>query len=541
MPLKNNNFEYDGPRDNLFGVYAVYRALLSTALLLIYLSGTARDILGSSKPDLFFISSAVYSLLCLLSLIPLNASERQPRIQLIFFMLLSDMVAQTLMMHASGGLSSGLGFLLLPTVAAGSILVAGQLSLLLAATASICVMTETLSTIMLLGKNKNSMFPAGVLGILLFATAMIFQVLTQRIRHAQQLAEQKASESEQLQKLNESIVKRMHTGILVVDQKDEIRLINSAAIQLLGGQKAGARLVVGQSLRRALPLYQQLERWRTYPWIRTPTFKGNGSSYELQANFTTLTQGYDRQTLIFLEDTRTLTQQAQQLKLSSLGRLTGSIAHEIRNPLGAISHASQLLGEQEVAPPARKLVDIILRHCVRVNQIVENVLQLSRQKMPEFQKLWLLQWLKKFRKEYLDTQNKTCTIELDSKSRDIQVFFDTGHLTQILTNLVDNGLRHSEKQAGERWVKLVISQDPTSGLPYLDIFDRGTGVAEKDRDYIFEPFFTTSNEGSGLGLYLSRELCDANYASLNYIRDDDEDGCFRICFCHPDRLLPRPN
>ncbi|TNE89046.1 MAG: hypothetical protein EP324_06925, partial [Gammaproteobacteria bacterium] len=446
-----------------------------------------------------------------------------------------------LMMHASGGLGSGLGFLMLPTVAAGSILVAGQLSLLLAALASICITMETFSNILLLGKNNESMFPAGILGALLFATAVIFQVLTQRIRTAQSLADQKAYETEHLQKLNESIVKRMRTGILVVNSQDEIKLINSAAVQLLGGQKPGSALGAGTPLRRVTPLYQQLERWRNYPWIRTPTFKASPSSFELQANFTSLKQGHEQQTLIFLEDTRTLTQQAQQLKLASLGRLTASIAHEIRNPLGAISHASQLLSEQLEDPTSERLVGIVLRHCLRVNQIVENVLQLSRQKMPEFQKLWLLQWLKKFRNEYIDTQNKKCTIEIETKNKDTQIFFDPGHLSQVLTNLIDNAIRYSEQESGQRWVRLIISKDPTSELPYLDIFDKGPGIPEKDADYIFEPFFTTSHEGSGLGLYLSRELCDANYASLDYFNGETkEDHYFRVGFSHPERLLPRP-
>ena len=246
MALTYSSFENSKQADSLLSVYGYYRALLSIALLIMFITGTAKGILGSTDKELFFIASSAYTLLCFMSLIPLRTTKSPPGTQLMFFMLLSDMVALTVMMHASGGLGSGLGFLMLPTVAAGSIIVAGQLALLLAAIASICVMTETLSTIMLLGRGKDTMFPAGILGILLFATAVIFQVLTQRIRHAQELAAQKISESEQLQKLNESIVKRMRTGILVIDSKDEIRLINSAAIQLLGGQNPDKPLAVGR-------------------------------------------------------------------------------------------------------------------------------------------------------------------------------------------------------------------------------------------------------------------------------------------------------
>jgi two-component system sensor histidine kinase PilS (NtrC family) len=475
-----------------------------------------------------------------LSLISLKVYRATPGIQMLFFMLLTDMVAITLMLHASGGLESGLGFLMLATVAAGSILVAGQLALLLAATASICVMLETLSTSMILDQSKESIFPAGILGILLFATALLFQVLTQRIRLAQTIATEKAIESEQLQQLNESIVKRMRTGIVVVDRQDNIKLINSAAIQLLGGQQPGKPLGIGQPLSLIMPLYQQLDRWKTYRWLRTPTFKTSASSIEIQANFTSLHQGKDQQTLIFLEDTRSLSQHAQQLKLASLGRLTGSIAHEIRNPLGAISHASQLLAEQVTDNSQAKLLDIVQRHCLRVNQIVENVLQLSRQKIPAFQKIWLLQWLKKFRNDYMDTQRDACVIEIESLSKDSQIFFDPGHLSQILTNLVDNGLRFSEQATGERRIRLVVSRDTASELPFLDVFDDGPGVPPEDQEFIFEPFFTTSHEGSGLGLYLAKELCGVNYASLNYFGDEPGNSYFRIGFSHPERVLPRP-
>ncbi|TNE92924.1 MAG: two-component sensor histidine kinase [Gammaproteobacteria bacterium] len=530
----------DSP-DRLFKVYGFYRVILSCALLAMFLMGVADNTLGKEIPNLFLLTAIGYVFFCALSIIPLVIKTSSPQTHQMFAMLMTDIVAITLIMHSSGGMSSGIAFLMLPTIAAGSILVTGQLPLLLAAIASISVMVETFSASALQGMNSEGMLPAGILGLLLFATTSVFQVLTQRIRVAQSLAIQKELETKQLQKLNESIIKRMRTGILVVDNRDNIKLINSAAVQLLGGHSPGLPLAVGAPLQRILSLKQQLERWRNYPWLRTPTFRTNKSGPELQANFTSLAQSQESQTLIFLEDTRALAQQAQQLKLASLGRLTASIAHEIRNPLGAISHASQLLGEQLNDTPSEKLIGIVLRHCARVNQIIENVLQLSRQKMPEFQKLWLRQWLKKFRSDYIDTQSQECTIEVELKSKDTQIFFDPSHLAQVLTNLVENAIRYSEQHSGERWVKFVVSRDSDSELPYLDVFDKGAGVPRNEEDLIFEPFFTTSHDGSGLGLYLSRELCEANYASLNYFNGETpENRYFRIGFSHPERLLPRP-
>jgi len=540
MPLKYSPAETETAPDSLLKVYAYYRALLSAVLLIMYLTDMGLNVLGSTYPQLYLSTTSIYTVLSLLTLLHFYFHRSVPSIQLLFFMLLTDMVATTLIMHASGGLSSGLGFLMLIIVAAGSILLSGRWSLLVAAIASLCILTETLSTTLLLSKNEEAIFPAGVLGILLFITALIFQILTRRIREAQSIALKTTVESARLQTLNESIVKRMRTGIIVVDGGDNIQLINSAAIQLLDSQQKNISLNTGHSLRTIHPLFKQLERWRSYPWLRTPTFKATTSSRELQANFTSLYEEKDRQVLIFLEDTRALAQHAQQLKLSSLGRLTGSIAHEVRNPLGAISHASQLLSEQDCNESQTKLLDIIHRHCGRVNQIVDNVLQLSQQKPPAFQKLWLFQWLKKFRHEYLENQRESGIIEIESKGEDTQIFFDPSHLSQILVNLVDNGMRFSEKESQQRWVKLVVSKDTSSELPFLDVYDKGSGVPKKDQENIFEPFFTTSNEGSGLGLYLAQELCAVNYASLNYFGDTPQNRYFHIGFAHPERLLPRP-
>lgn len=543
MPSNTPKFESIAPPDNLLKVYAYYRVFLSTTLLTMYWFDLGLNVLGSTNPQVYFATSLAYVILSLITLVYSRFNVPEPSIQLLIFMLLTDMVAITLIMHTSGGLTSGLGFLMLIIVAVGSIFLSGRWALLIAAMASLFVLTETLSTTLLLSKKEETFFPAGVLGILFFITTLIFQVLTRRIREAQIIAAQTTAQSQKLQKLNESIVKRMRTGIIVVGGGDIIQLINSAAIQLLDNQQKGFSLAIGDTVRSIHPLLKQLERWRTYPWLRTPTFKTSSSSAEVQANFTSLYQGEEREILIFLEDTRALAQHAQQLKLSSLGRLTGSIAHEIRNPLGAISHASQLLSEQETCASQAKLLDIIHRHCSRVNQIVDNVLQLSCQKPPAFQKLWLLQWLKKFRHEYMENKQDNGTIELENISEDIQIFFDPSHLSQILVNLIDNGLRFSAQEIGERWVKLVISKDVLSELPYLDIYDRGPGVPTTEHDTIFEPFFTTSNDGSGLGLYLAQELCAVNYASLNYIVEPVTEvkttHYFRIGFAHPERLFPR--
>jgi len=361
------------------------------------------------------------------------------------------------------------------------------------------------------------------------------------MRSAQAAADQEAAQSAHLQQLNELIVQRMLTGIVVADGSDRIELINQSAIKLLGGHSPGAPLVHGTSLRVAASLFRQLERWRAYPWLRTPPFMPRNGSSEIQANFTSLKQGNQKRTLIYLEDLRAMAQHAQQLKLSSLGRLTGSIAHEIRNPLGAISHASQLLAElkaddREIA----QLTGIIEKHTRRVNQIVENILQLSRQKTPEMQKISLNMWLKRFLEDYRDGCALPCIIEQKLPAAGVLVSFDPVHLQQVLTNLLDNALRYSFQNTGEYWASIHVFTDPQLEIPLLEVVDRGPGVPLKSREKLFEPFYTTAVEGTGLGLYIARQLCEINYANINYTPAEGEHpAAFRIGFAHPDKLLPR--
>jgi len=242
--------------------------------------------------------------------------------------------------------------------------------------------------------------------------------------------------------------------------------------------------------------------------------------------FTALGRQRGDATLIFLEDTAALAQQAQQMKLAALGRLTASIAHEIRNPLGAISHAGQLLAESaHLDSGEQRLTEIIRDHSQRVNTIIENVLQLSRRGQTNPQTLAIAAWLHNFvdeliRCEKLTPEQLTLTIELDT----LNVHIDPGHLHQVLWNLTHNALQHG---GGVLELRLGLN---AAQQPCLEVLDRGTGIAANVEGEIFEPFFTTAASGTGLGLYLARELCELNRARLSYEPRRGGGSCFRITF-----------
>ena len=233
-------------------------------------------------------------------------------------------------------------------------------------------------------------------------------------------------------------------------------------------------------------------------------------------------------------------QRVRQMKLASLGRLTASIAHEIRNPLGAISHASQLLEEAPALAPAEKrLVEIILNHCARVNHIIEDVLHMSRQRQEASERVNLQDWLAQFVENYRSTHqlNGAITISVTPPETELRVIIS--QLEQILNNLFENGLRYSAQSTGFTTLSLEggMTGPQEFQVPFLHVIDDGPGVDPQTEEHLFEPFHTTENAGTGLGLYISKELCEANQAQLSYRRTESGKSCFSIHFPHPDRNL----
>ncbi len=329
----------------------------------------------------------------------------------------------------------------------------------------------------------------------------------------------------------------MQTGVIVINKDYQVILINNAAEKLLFTQQQPSTSPF--SIDTFPPIKGQLISWLNTPQEKRPDLSADQYGHELHVNFAQLESHNQSDILIFLEETRRISQRAQQMKLASLGRLTASIAHEIRNPVGAISHAAQLLN-QETANSENKsekrLAEIIHKHTQRVNSIIENVLQLSRRKTSQPETLNLKQWLSQFINDYKESHHEDSSITCIQPERPVLVSIDPSHLQQVLTNLFDNALRHSKEHTGNKTAQLEIEQDKNTGLPYLHILDDGKGVPSPNIDQLFEPFFTTGSGGTGLGLYLAKELCLANQANLYYQARHNK-SCFTLSFAHPERQL----
>lgn len=509
----------------------IYRLLLAGLLFAFSLPETHLKPFGEFAPPLFASLSAfylVFAVTCGFALL-----WRWPPLRhQIFIQVLIDIAAITLLMHASGGVGSGLGILLGVVVAGGSLFMPGRIAIFFAAVAALSTLAAAVYMDMQTTAAPSNYSLAGMLGASYFATAILTQYLARSARASEALAAQHATDLANMQQLTEYIIDRMQTGIMVLDAHGTVRLMNESAAHMFGFSRSAAAYPITEI---DPDLARQYHAWKNDPHISARIIRPTSVSADIQPRFAKLGSGTAAGVLIFLEDVSAISQQAQRLKLASLGRLAASIAHEIRNPLGAISHAGQLLKESAALNTEdSRLTDIICDQSVRVNNIISNVLQISRRDRTQQADIALKFWLEEFTIQLVQTHNLTDNdIAIEHGASDISVHADPGQLHQILWNLCENGLRYSAPCQQPR-LTLICDPGPATASPHLDVINLGPTIAPEVVQTIFEPFFTTEPTGTGLGLYIARELCELNQARLSYI-PTPEGSCFRITFANHKR------
>ncbi len=504
-----------------------YRLFVALVVLSAFLLTAPGIEFGRDAPRVFYLFGSGYLVTGLVFAILLR--QRQPGAQtqayLHFF---ADVVALAAIIYASGGIASGLGMLLIVPVAGASVLLPTRAALVYPALASLFLLTGEIVRGQQLGPAAANYAEAALNGVVLFAVASMAALAVRGRAETAEIAYQRSLDVRRLAELNERIIQQMESGILVIDDRGAITLANTSAHHLLG-RSAGE--LADRPLSDVAPGLAEAMAHRHEDPVRAnrPIAPSSDSDTEVQPQFTDLgKQG----TLIALEDARFIQQQLQQLKLASLGRLTASIAHEIRNPLAAIQQSGQLLAESpNLANEDRRLIEIQLDHCRRVNGIVANVLELSRQRRGPAPRIDLTDWLQRFASEFRAEQGLDAErLVVDTAEDAVAVRFDGEHLRQVVANLCDNSLQHGTPSAGGDRIRVRLEQARRQdGSVQLDIRDNGVALGSETAEAIFEPFFTTSDKGTGLGLFLARELCNANNAQLRYIRED-AGNCFRIQF-----------
>lgn len=515
----------------------VFRMLISAGLLVLFFTGEAPHVFGDQFPALFTATASGYLVFAVVSAISLRQRWAPVNVQGVT-QLLVDIAAVVVLIHTSGGIGSGLGGLLVVFIGAGSLVLPMQFPAVLGAIATFAILGEQAFT-NLTGNNEAVNYPAaGLLSAIIFSMSLAVRPLNRRIQESEALARQRGVDLQNLAELNEYIVQHLRESIVVIDSNDQVRLSNGSAARLLGVREfARGRTLAGVSE----PLSDYIRRWREDPDLSShPEFTliSEGTNARITAHLAPLGRGGKRDgpILIFLEDSSLMNARVQQSKLASLGRLSASIAHEIRNPVGAMSHAAQLLGEAPgLTTDDRRLTDIIQTHSGRVSHIIDNVLQLSRRDLGRPERLALKSWLEDFAHEFTRTlELQEGELAIVAIPETLEVRMDRTHLRQILWNLCDNAVKYAS-EAGGILVEIEAGRLEGHGRPYLEVRDHGLGVDPATADQIFEPFFTARSGGTGLGLYISRELCELNRATLLYLDRSSGGSIFRIVFADPDR------
>jgi len=519
------------------GLANLYRLLLPPVLYGLQLVTRPTPTVGASDPRLFVFVCIVYWVLG--GFMAFGGKGRwRSRRALVFVNTALDTTAICTLLYCSGGVSSGLGILLVIPVGAMSLLAEGRASLAVAALAALGLLTQQILAVIAGNAQTYDYSLAGMLGAVVFLVALMAWPVSNRLRESEALVRRQEFDLANLAQLSQYIVQRLRESILVVDPSDRIRLINESAARMLGDNIAVPVALLGEVAPRLLYL---LSTWRQDGSVilrsGAATFVAADGARVIRPHFAPLGSSEPAPIIVFLEDTGELAAKVQQTKLAALGRLSASIAHEIRNPVGAMSHAAQLLAESPALSTAdRRLTEIMQDNSRRVSGIVDNILQLSRREAPRPERFMLDAWIRRFRDEFCNTlQLQWQRLIIDPSSEDVELRVDGSQLHQIFWNLCQNSVTHALPHAGAAPIELRYGRLAGVGRPYLQVADRGPGIAQADAERIFEPFFTRATHGTGLGLFLARELAQANAATLLYEAREGGGSIFRIVFSDPSR------
>ena len=498
-----------------FNFYRI--AIAAVFLLAVLVYGDLLN-LGSHAPHLFTAVSGLYLALAICFQAVMRKWPTYFDIQLSVHVI-TDIVAFVVMMYASSGFRSGIGVMLLTSLAGAALVSRGALMLFYAALASIALLLEQSYWVLVHDVGTANYLQPGLLSIGYFATALITNQLAQRVIMNEKVARQRGTDLANQLRINQLVIQDVQDAILVVDANGLVRQRNPAAGRLLGRPAPELDQIESYSGELA----EHLARWRDSAGPAVAMLRFPESGRYVKARFVAAGVGGGSFTLVFLEDQSRLQEQAQQLKLAALGRLTANIAHEIRNPLSAITHAGDLLVEEGHGPGRDRLVRIIQDNAERLDRMVRDVLELSRRDRVQAQSIEVAPFLAGFVDDFLQREGMSKDMVVLEAPGDAVVEFDRVHLNQVVWNLVRNAWRHCRKHPAS--VRIAVER--RINRLELNIMDDGDGVAKNLQPQLFEPFFTTYSGGTGLGLYIARELCAANGAILEYV-DRPVGANFRI-------------
>jgi two-component system sensor histidine kinase PilS (NtrC family) len=542
--------------------FSITRIVIS-AVLLVYLG--FHSYRGFDADDRFikWETCAIYLGIAIAFAILCMRSRKSFLLQLLVQVMV-DITAISMLYISAGGARSGLAILYLFPLAGAAILAPLVLALFFVSFVTLVLLMESgyrfLST-----ASESSISRAGLICAAFFAAVFIINRLAAKLIKQEGLAAQRGRELQVQESINRLVIADMDDGILVVGSDSTVFAGNPAVERMLGlTVPYGRSRYKLTDIPSLAPLAEAFFNWSASaapPSLTDPstfvvvkprediavlqgtTLQRDGRrelAAHLKLRFKPVeTDGLqEERTVIFLQDVTEIENQAQQLKLASMGRLTASIAHEFRNPLYAISQAASLLAEDVADPAGARLLSIVGDNVKRLNRMIEDILRLSRKAQAVSEPFALAQFFAELLHELHETHQVKPGIVAVGDMGFHRVRFDPLHLREVVMNLLLNALRYASGRSGSIRVEPLLD---SAGRLELHVQDDGPPIKPEVRAHLFEPFFTTSSKGTGLGLYVARELCLNNGAILDYEyrldsfndRANEPGGRFVITFALP--------
>ncbi|MDH2919523.1 MAG: histidine kinase dimerization/phospho-acceptor domain-containing protein [Sideroxydans sp.] len=490
--------------------YNFYRLLQATLFVLLGGAFGSKLALNPEQLLLFFSAAVIYLTSVLMSFIFLRL-DRHRFIWQLSWQVGGDILAVSVFSYLNGGIVSNIGLLLLISLAAAGLVSRGKITLFFAALASLATLFVHTFGVLYSNADDSKFVQVGLLCMAYFAVAWMAQNLAKHAVDSQQLAARRGLDLLSLSEASRLVMRDMQDGVLVIDAQGVIVQMNPNAMRMLQHPAAS-----GELLSEVFPmLFGQYALWKYSGQVSNDTVQLD-VGVQVRLRLVAVQRDAEHGVVIFLEDMQRVQAQAQQIKLAALGRLTANIAHEVRNPLSAISYATELLQEDALTPTQQRLLQMVLDNTQRINQIVSDVMQLNRRDRVRAEEIALADFLADLRDEFNQAEHLAAgvlVLEINAPvAEHLMVQFDRDQLRQVLWNLMLNGLRHGHAQPASLLLRAEWREDRVQ----LFVEDDGAGVAVAHQARLFEPFFTTAEQGTGLGLYIAKELCAANGAELLY-------------------------
>ena len=510
-------------------LYSIYRVALAGILIFVGFSEYSPIQIDYYNKDLFMLTIGLYLFLAITGNI--TAYIQWPdHLTQISFNSIADTIIMLKLIYSTGGMLSELGLLMTVPLFTLNLIRPGQISLFVTAVSIVALLVLEVYLQKYNQSDARTLLQTGLLSLFILTGSWLGGKWAIKASSTAALAKRRGLDIANLSQLNQTILDELQSGILVVEKSGAIRHINTTAWEFLGKPNNWR----SRPLKQFAPeLDKHLQVWlhNVCPKVISCDIKHQGTM-ELRTRFTQLGTQTKGTTLINLEDTSEQRERVQEVKLASLGQLTANIAHEIRNPLGAISHSAQLLSEStNLDKMDTRMVQIIQSNSKRMNLTIESVLNLSRKKNPKRETIRLKAWLRDFFDDFIAQSSlRSEQIKVFVSPANCTIEFDPAHLHQIMWNLCRNAIKHAVDNTEQLQLEIQGGVPNHSRDIMLNIIDNGKGISKEDYQRLFEPFYTTSDSGTGLGLFMSRELAMSNSGSLEYIETANTGSCFRLTF-----------